>query len=218
MNNINQLITIKVLTSINNLKSNVGLNNNSNNDLFSNILSNSLKSSGLFSSKCNCNNSNYNSLETIITSVNMNKLNNSNMNNNLDNINFNTSELNIDSKMDSAIKLLNQQLGKDYVWGATGPDSFDCSGLVQYIYKTSLGKNIPRTSYEQSKYGEEVNREDLQVGDLVFFDTMNKGRVSHVGMYIGNNEFIHASNAKDGVKKSTLTGYYENKYMGARRP
>ncbi|MGL5316134.1 MAG: C40 family peptidase [Peptostreptococcaceae bacterium] len=218
MNNINQLITVKLLTSINNLNSNVDLNNSSNNDLFSKILSNSLNNSSLFSSKCNCRSSNYNSLETIISSVNINKLNNSSIKNNLADIDFSTSDNNITSKMDAAIGLLEQQLGKEYVWGATGPDSFDCSGLVQYIYKTSLGKNIPRTSYEQSKYGESVNREDLQVGDLVFFDTMNKGRVSHVGMYIGNNEFIHASNAKDGVKKSTLTGYYDNKYMGARRP
>ena len=120
--------------------------------------------------------------------------------------------------MDKAIELLKEQVGKKYVWGASGPDSFDCSGLTQYIYKKALGKDIPRVSYAQSEYGQAVDKEDLQVGDLVFFDTMNKGRVSHVGMYIGDNQFIHASNPTDGVKRSTLSGYYEKTYMGARRP
>lgn len=122
------------------------------------------------------------------------------------------------SKMDNAIKLLKEQVGKPYVWGANGPDSFDCSGLTRYIYKEALGIDIPRVSYDQAKFGKEVAKEDLQVGDLVFFDTMNKGRVSHVGIYIGDNEFIHASNKSDGVKQSKLEGYYEKTYRGARRP
>ncbi|MBC8630687.1 C40 family peptidase [Paraclostridium tenue] len=122
------------------------------------------------------------------------------------------------NKMENAVKLLESKVGNKYVWGATGPNTFDCSGLVQYVYKNALGKNIPRTSYEQSKFGQAVNKENLQVGDLVFFDTMGKGRVSHVGMYVGNNEFIHAANEKDGIKKSKLTGYYQTHYRGARRP
>ena len=130
----------------------------------------------------------------------------------------NSSMESTDTNMDKAINLLKQQLGKPYVWGNEGPDSFDCSGLVQYIYKNALGKNLPRVSYEQCKVGKAVSREDLQVGDLVFFDTMNKGRVSHVGIYIGNNEFIHAANSKKGVIKSTLTGYYDKKFINARRP
>ena len=121
-------------------------------------------------------------------------------------------------KMENAINLLEEQVGKPYVWGATGPEAFDCSGLVRYVYKTALGKEIPRVSYDQSKFGQEVDKKDLQVGDLIFFDTMKKGRVSHVGMYIGNNEFIHASSPKNGVKKSKLSGYYEEAYRGARRP
>ena len=116
------------------------------------------------------------------------------------------------------LKLLKEQVGKPYVWGANGPDSFDCSGLVRYIYKNALGKDIPRVSEDQSKVGQAVSREDLQPGDLVFFDTMDKGKVSHVGMYIGNNEFIHAANSKKGVIKSTLTGYYDKKFINARRP
>ena len=119
---------------------------------------------------------------------------------------------------DELIKLLKEQVGKPYVWGANGPDSFDCSGLVRYVYKNALGKDIPRVSEDQSKVGQAVSRENLQPGDLVFFDTMDKGKVSHVGMYIGNNEFIHAANSKKGVIKSTLTGYYDKKFINARRP
>lgn len=121
-------------------------------------------------------------------------------------------------KTAKAIEMAKAQLGKPYVWGATGPNKFDCSGLTQYIYKHAYGKDIPRVSYEQAKVGQAVDIKDLQPGDLVFFDTLNKGRVSHVGIYIGNNEFIHASNRRDGVKKSTLTGVFIDKYKGARRP
>lgn len=69
--------------------------------------------------------------------------------------------------MDKAIKLLKEQVGKPYVWGANGPDSFDCSGLVRYVYKNALGKDIPRVSEDQSKVGQAVSR-NLQPGDLVF--------------------------------------------------
>ena len=161
---------------------------------------------------CSCSNENQNKLnglDTLLSNVNVSKVNNSSNINNAQKSN---------NKMDDAIKLLESQIGKPYVWGATGPKSFDCSGLVQYVYKNALGKDIPRVSYEQSKFGKAIDKKDLQVGDLIFFDTMNKGRVSHVGMYVGNGEFIHASNPKDGVKKSKLTGYYEKHYRGARRP
>lgn len=117
-----------------------------------------------------------------------------------------------------AIQIAKSYIGGKYVWGATGPNSFDCSGFTQYIYKKAYGKTIPRVSYEQAKYGEAVKKEDLQPGDLVFFDTMNKGRVSHVGIYIGNNKFIHAANSRAGIIESELKGYYSKKYMGARRP
>ena len=115
---------------------------------------------------------------------------NSNVNSNISasittSVNNNTESIN--PNMDKAIKLLKEQVGKPYVWGANGPDSFDCSGLVRYIYKNALGKDIPRVSEDQSKVGQAVSREDLQPGDLVFFDTMDKGKVSHVGMYIGYN-------------------------------
>ena len=128
----------------------------------------------------------------------------------------NTSSRNAQTQ--KAIEIAKSYLGGKYVWGATGPDAFDCSGFTQYIYKKAYGKNIPRVSYEQAKYGEKVEKKDLQPGDLVFFDTMNKGRVSHVGIYIGNNKFIHAASSKSGIIESELSGYYAKKYRGARRP
>ena len=124
----------------------------------------------------------------------------------------------VDTRVKNAIDLAYDQLGKDYVWGANGPDSFDCSGLTKYIYKKAFGIDLPRVSYEQAKFGKAVDKEDLQPGDLIFFDTMNKDRVSHVGIYVGNNEFIHAANSNKGVIKSSLSGYYEDRYINARRP
>lgn len=123
-----------------------------------------------------------------------------------------------DAQTKKAIEIAKSYLGGKYVWGATGPDAFDCSGFTQYIYRHAYGKEIPRVSYEQAKFGEKVSRDELQPGDLVFFDTMNKGRVSHVGFYIGNNRFIHAASSKSGIIESELSGYYDRKYLGARRP
>lgn len=159
------------------------------------------------------NNTNSNITNNTNTSNNGNTINNTNAVTNVNNSSVTS------SKMDKAMKLLEDQIGKPYVWGANGPNSFDCSGLVRYVYKNALGKDIPRVSYDQSKFGQSVDKKDLKPGDLVFFDTMNKGRVSHVGMYVGNDEFIHASNPKDGVKKSKLSSsYYQKAYRGARRP
>lgn len=235
MSNISQIVLNTMLNQMNNSNSS---SSTSSTESFSKLLQTSMMSSG--SSGCSCNSSSGISslgmLTTLTGLLNQNKIyeNNSNISNSLEtnnqtqnassstSVNNTTSVSNntesTDSKMDKAIDLLKQQLGKPYVWGNEGPNSFDCSGLVQYIYKNALGKDLPRVSYDQSKVGQAVSREDLQVGDLVFFDTMNKGRVSHVGIYIGNNEFIHAANSKKGVIKSTLTGYYDKKFINARRP
>ena len=109
-----------------------------------------------------------------------------------------------------------KHLGKKYVWGATGPNTFDCSGLTQYCHK-KLGINIPRTSLAQSKSGKLVSKSNLQVGDLIFWKTTS-APVGHVGMYIGNNQFIHAPNSKSVVKIDSLNNsYYASKYVNARR-
>ncbi len=111
------------------------------------------------------------------------------------------------------------KLGKKYVWGAIGPRTFDCSGFTSYVYKKT-GVNIPRTSRSQSKYGKAVKREHLKAGDLIFFDTsrQSKGIINHVGIYIGNNNFIHASSAKKRVVITSLNKpFYSSRYKWARR-
>jgi len=116
-------------------------------------------------------------------------------------------------------RIAKSKLGKRYVWGAVGPKVFDCSGFTSYVYKKS-GVNLPRTSIIQSKYGKYIKRKDLQAGDLIFFDTskQRKGYVNHVGIYLGNNKFIHASSAKKKVVITSLAKpFYSGRYKWARR-
>lgn len=109
-----------------------------------------------------------------------------------------------------AVQLAKSKLGCKYVWGATGPNTFDCSGLMYWVAK-QLGKSIPRTSREQSKGGVGVSKSNLMPGDLVFFGNP----VHHVGMYIGNNQFIHSPQTGDVVKISSLSSRKD--YHNARR-
>jgi len=114
-----------------------------------------------------------------------------------------------------------KKLGRRYVWGATGKkNTFDCSGFTKYVYQKN-GINIPRTSINQSKYGKYISRKNLKKGDLIFFDTSKrrKGYVNHVGIYLGNGKFIHASSAKKKVVITSLNKkFYSQRYKGARRP
>ncbi|WP_113693358.1 NlpC/P60 family protein [Amycolatopsis albispora] len=98
--------------------------------------------------------------------------------------------------------------GKPYSWGATGPNSFDCSGLTGWAYKQA-GISLPRTSKAQSTFGKAVSRDQLQPGDLVFYNSP----VSHVGIYIGGGNMVHAPTTGDVVKVSPL----QKNYVGARR-
>ncbi|MBU1667813.1 C40 family peptidase [bacterium] len=111
-------------------------------------------------------------------------------------------------------------LGLKYVWGATGPTNYDCSGFTQKIYR-DLGINLPRVSRDQAEHGELVSFENLKKGDLVFFDTNRKkpGQVTHVGIYIGDNNFIHASSS---AKKIVICNFekdcfYKKQFLWARR-
>ncbi len=109
--------------------------------------------------------------------------------------------------------------GGKYVWGGTTPKGFDCSGYVQYLYKKH-NVNLPRTAWAQSKRGEEVNINNLQKGDLLFFLTDKKRGipVTHVGIYLGNGKFIHAASKKKGIIISPVHhGYYAKKFVSARR-
>jgi len=111
-------------------------------------------------------------------------------------------------------------LGKPYVWGATGPNCFDCSGFTQQVYK-SVGINLPRVSRNQAKVGKLVRFNELQKGDMVFFDTEHKfrGIVNHVGIYIGDGKFIHASsgNHKVVITSFDKKRFYRNRFLWGRR-
>ena len=94
-----------------------------------------------------------------------------------------------------------KHVGKRYVWGATGPSTFDCSGLVVYA-RRQAGIETPRwASYMMAAKAKPVARKNMRPGDLVFFYTP----VSHVGIYVGNNKFVHAQSAKTGVLVSSLS-------------
>lgn len=117
------------------------------------------------------------------------------------------------------LKNAKTHLGENYVWGGTRPNAFDCSGYVQYLYKKE-GVLLPRTAYAQSKVGKEVSRSELQKGDLLFFLT-DKSRgipVTHVGMYIGNDRFIHAASTKLGIITSSFSkSRYSKLFVKATR-
>lgn len=117
-----------------------------------------------------------------------------------------------DAVMIRIIELINTP----YLWGGTTTSGIDCSAFCQRVMKFALGIDIPRTSIMQSTVGEPVERENLQFGDLVFFNTIGS-RISHVGIYLGESVFAHSSSS-GGVKTSSLNeDYYNAKYVSARR-
>ncbi|HOJ52305.1 MAG TPA: NlpC/P60 family protein [Syntrophales bacterium] len=109
-------------------------------------------------------------------------------------------------------------LGVPYLWGGTSiEEGFDCSGLTMTVYQLN-GINLPRTSVEQYREGEPVSKDELEVGDLVFFSTAGRGKVSHVGIYIGNNQFIHAPRRGKRITVERLdNAYFAHNFIGARR-
>ncbi|CAM5498122.1 hypothetical protein SPURM210S_06316 [Streptomyces purpurascens] len=109
----------------------------------------------------------------------------------------------------AAVSYAYQKLGSPYVWGATGPNAFDCSGLVQAAYR-SAGVSLPRTTYSQIAAGRRVSRSELLPGDLVFY----YAGISHVGIYVGNGQMIHAPNSAAPVRVAPLD---EMPYAGATR-
>ncbi len=116
---------------------------------------------------------------------------------------------------DAAI-LAKEQLGKPYQWGASGPNKFDCSGLVMYVYD-NLGVKLPRVTGEQAYAGVHVDREDLQPGDLVFFK-LSGSRIDHVGIYLGHAKFVHAPRKHQPVRTDSLNdSYWGGRFKGGRR-
>lgn len=109
-------------------------------------------------------------------------------------------------KRNAIVKLAKKQVGKRYVFGATGPYAFDCSGLVQYVYKNAGHKVLPRTTYQQVNIGKRVSMNKLKKGDLLFWGSASAPH--HVGIYVGGGKYVHAATPSQGVRKQTLSAYF----------
>lgn len=109
-------------------------------------------------------------------------------------------------------------VGVRYVRGGSNPDSgLDCSGFVRYVFQDSVGMVLPRTAKEMSQVGQQVAENDLKPGDLVFFNTMRRA-FSHVGIYLGNNQFVHSPRPGGEVRVEDMRqSYWIARYNGARR-
>ncbi|HVJ39119.1 MAG TPA: C40 family peptidase [Stenotrophomonas sp.] len=124
-----------------------------------------------------------------------------------------------DGKVQTILKRAMGLLGTPYRWGGTSPDGFDCSGLVGYVFKNALGIELPRVSREMAHDDAAAlikDRGALTAGDLVFFG--RRGRVDHVGIYVGDGRFLHAPSRGKDVQIDTLaSGYWSEKFVQARR-
>lgn len=119
------------------------------------------------------------------------------------------------SKASAIIATAKQYIGVKYVYGGTTPSGFDCSGFVQYVF-AKHGINLPRVSRDQYKIGTSVSFSNLKAGDLVFFSLAKNGVVDHMGIFVGNGQFINASSSK-GVTIYTLGSYWQSVFLGAKR-
>ena len=120
----------------------------------------------------------------------------------------------VQDTLDQALELL----GIPYRRGGSKPETgFDCSGFVTHVFKQGVGLVLPRSAREQSKSGEKVQREELKPGDLVFFNTMRR-TFSHVGIYLGHDQFVHAPRTGAEVRVEDMRDkYWKKRYNGARR-
>lgn len=109
-------------------------------------------------------------------------------------------------------------IGIHYKYGGNNPENgLDCSGLVRYVFKDAWGVNVPRTAAELSRSGEKIDKQDLQPGDLVFYNTLRRS-FSHVGIYLGDNKFIHAPSTGGKVRIESMDlSYWKSRFNGARR-
>ena len=128
----------------------------------------------------------------------------------------NTYDIIIDDRT-KIVDEVNKYIGVPYLWGGNNPDAFDCSGLVQWTLKKTHNITIPRTTYLQyNKWSNNFNSNlsMIQKGDLVYFSTYGENPVSHVGIYIGNNQFVHAPSRNKNVMTSKISGYWKNNFKG----
>lgn len=123
----------------------------------------------------------------------------------------------VDRTADVAVQALSL-LGVNYKYGGTSPETgMDCSGLVQHVFKEAWGARLPRTTSEISLAGQPVNHEELQPGDLVFFNTLRR-TFSHVGIYLGDKKFIHSPSSGGQVRVESMdVSYWKSRFNGARR-
>lgn len=117
---------------------------------------------------------------------------------------------------DKIIATARNYIGVPYVWGGTSPSGFDCSGFVYYVFKQH-GITLNRTTATQYSHGTYVSKSNLQPGDLVFFQNTYTTGISHIGIYIGSGQFIHASSSKGVTISSLSNSYWSSHYYGARR-
>ncbi|MDX9745089.1 MAG: NlpC/P60 family protein [Syntrophales bacterium] len=115
------------------------------------------------------------------------------------------------------VKTAETFIGVPYLWGGVSPDTgFDCSGLAMTVYQLN-GLELPRHSTHQYESGTAVAREALQPGDLIFFHTRGSGKISHVGIFVGGDEFIHAAGTGKAIRRDSLSSmYYRARYVGGR--
>lgn len=117
----------------------------------------------------------------------------------------------------SVAEFAKQYIGYNYVYGGSGPTSFDCSGFTMYVFK-QFGINLPHNAVTQSNYGAYVSKENLVPGDLVIFNNYSNTSIGHAAIYIGNGRIVHAANSNRGVTTDTiLSGYYDIRFVEGRR-
>ena len=127
-----------------------------------------------------------------------------------------TTEAVSSGKGSTVVATAKNYIGSKYVYGATGPTSFDCSGFTSYVYKLH-GISLNRTAQAQYSNGTSVSRGNLQPGDLIMFGS-SASSINHVAIYIGNGNIVHAANPSRGVTIDSInSGYYDKNYVGARR-
>ncbi len=121
------------------------------------------------------------------------------------------------SEMTELMDRINEYLHTPYLWGGESKEGIDCSSFVQTVMSLALGIKLPRTSLEQSKKGYRIGIDELSLGDLIFFDTMNKGHVSHVGIYLDEGLFVHSGSSTGVAIASLKNEFYTETFLFAKR-